>query len=328
MHRFLKKAVTPGAVARREDRRKKKVKYCKQCGAELKDEASFCPKCGTKVQDTAGTGAGSWQNVAGQWNAPPADSRSTGGGGGTGGILNRTPEGAADRMKDLSAKALEGASAFAGKAKEYGGKLAESAGEWKEGIAEGRQERQQQKVQSPPKERKKKSRAGFVAIPLLLVAVVASAAIYWYSRFTLVGVWKLVDTEAMGVDLGSLDLTDPEDLLVKAMLTLADGTRIVFTEEGDLLATASLGGAAAGLGVMDYTDNSGDSFTIHVSVDVLVTTLSANYTCAYEFDGPDRLIIHVEDAQLVLTRDKDGDPEEYLEQVSDGALDFNFNFGF
>lgn len=300
------------------------MKYCRQCGAEIKEEAVFCPKCGTKVQNALNTDADAWRNVTGQGTASPMDSQSTGMSRIAENLKDRIPKDAMDRMKGLSSKAVEGASAFAGKAKEYGEKLAGSAGEWKEGIAESRQERQQEKAQRQPKERKKGGKAKFIVISLLLVAIVASAGIYWYSRFTLVGVWKLVDTEAMGVDLNSLDMTDPEDLLVRSLLTLADGTRVAFTKEGDFLVTASLGGATAGLGVMDYTENSKDSFTIRVSLNVLITTVSASYTCQYEFDGPDRLVIYVEDAELVLTRDKEGDPEEYLRNASNGAFHFNF----
>lgn len=59
----------------------------------------------------------------------------------------------------------------------------------------------------------------------------------------------------------------------------------------------------------------------------MLTTLSASYSCSYEFDGPDRLLVHLGDATLVLTRDKDGDPEEYLEQIQESSFGFNLNLG-
>jgi hypothetical protein len=85
----------------------------------------------------------------------------------------------------------------------------------------------------------------------------------------------------------------------------------VFTKDGELRVSTSLGNIATDLGTIQYTENDNDSITIKVSVNAVVKTISANYTCDYEFDGPDKLTIYVGGATLELKRDKDADIEDY-----------------
>lgn len=320
------------------------MRYCKQCGAQMKDGAVFCPKCGTRTGGAGNTGG--WEAVngnSGQTSGQPAGKvtdnevlRN---------VMEKLPEGAKEQMKELSGKASEGMSRVADKAREYGGKLAEKAGELvnKDAPHAGTETAAQESFAQPAFDRgdqaqkqavRSKRSAGnrpaingkaIAAILLVLVLVIGIGAGFYLSRFTLVGVWKVVDTE--DVDLSDIDLTDPKDILEKALLTLGSGTRIVFTKGGDVFATASLGGVTVGPGTMSYVKNGSDSFTIQASIDVVLTTLSASYSCSYEFDGPDRLLVHLGDATLVLTRDKDGDPEEYLEQIQESSFGFNLNLG-
>lgn len=318
--------------------------YCKKCGQQLPEYAAFCVKCGTR---TRGAGnAGGWEAVNGISGQPSEQH--------TGkvtdnevlrNVMEKLPEGAKEQMKELSGKASEGMSRVAGKAREYGEKFAEKAGELvnkdtaQTGAGHAAQESfaqpavesgdAQQKVvtrsQSPAGKRPAINGKAIAVILLVLVLVIGIGAGYYISRFTLVGVWKVADTE--DVDLSDIDLTDPKDILEKALLTLGSGTRIVFTKGGDVFATASLGGVTVGPGTMSYVKNGSDSFTIQASIDVVLTTLSASYSCSYEFDGPDRLLVHLGGATLVLTRDKDGDPEEYLEKIQESSFGFNLNLG-
>jgi hypothetical protein len=249
-------------------------------------------------------------------------------------IVNKLPDGAMEQMKELSGKAAEGMARLSDKAKEYGGKMAEEAAGLKDNITGSRQEKKQSNQEyvnvipkTQTKEQKKGSAAKLLFALLLLICIVGAGTIFYLSRFTLVGVWKLVDTDKASIDMSNFDLTDPEDILKKSLLTLGSGTRIVFTKEGDVFATASLGSVTTNLGKMQYTKNGNDSFTINVSIDVLLTTLTAGYSCNYEFDGPNRLIIYIDGAKLELTRDKEGDPEEYLEKVNESSFGINLNLG-
>lgn len=301
------------------------MKYCRQCGAQMKQEAMFCPKCGTQVQKNNNTQV--WQNLTDQKAAP--ESKNVVNNEVMQNFVNKLPDGAKEQVKELTDKAAEGLTKFSDKAKEYGAKLTEKAGEFKENTEQAIQERKvtaqgHEKVE-PTKEKKTGGWVLILSILVLVIVIIGAGSLYYLSRFTLVGVWKLVDTEKTSADIGSFDLTNPEELLEQSLLTLASGTRIVFTKEGDVFATASLGGATTSLGKMGYTQNGKESFTINASLDILVTTLTASYTCTYEFDGPDRLIVHIGEAELILTRDKEGDPEQYLENISE--LPFSFDLG-
>lgn len=303
------------------------MKYCKQCGAQMKDEAVFCPSCGTKTQETDNIGV--WRNLdeqkEGKHVHPITDN------GVVQNLMNKIPDNAKDQMKELSGKAKEGVSQLAEKAREYGGKLTEKAEDFTQNVSQtvrdiprpdisGRNENTDT-VRTPHKANRKL----ILSVLVILVLVIGIGGIYYLSRVTLVGVWKVVDTEE--VDLTDIDLMDPQDILEKTLLTLGSGTRIVFTKEGDLFATASLGGVTIGPGTMGYSKNGNGQFTIHASIDAVLTTLNANYNCSYEFDGPDRLLIHIGEATLVLTRDRSGDPEEYLNQIQESGIGINLNLG-
>lgn len=314
------------------------MKYCKQCGTQMKEGAVFCPKCGTRSGGAGNTGG--WEAV----NSSNGQSSEQQTKKGTDNevlhsVLEKLPEGAKEQMKELSGRASEGMGQLAEKAREYGGRLAQKAGElvnkdtadpadMQNTFENGAQERQ---GASGHRKKSMGSRPAIngraiAAILLVLVLVIGIGAGFYMSRFTLVGVWKVVDTE--DVDLSDIDLTDPKDILEKALLTLGSGTRVVFTRGGDVFATASLGGVTVGPGTMSYTKNGSDSFTIQATIDVVLTSLSASYSCGYEFDGPDRLLVHLGDATLVLTRDKEGKPEEYLEKLQEkSSFGFNLDLG-
>ena len=300
------------------------MKYCKQCGAQMKDEAVFCPSCGTKTQETDNIGV--WRNLdeqkEGKHVHPITDN------GVVQNLMNKIPDNAKDQMKELSGKAKEGVSQLAEKAREYGGKHTEKAenltqnASWIVQDIPGQNENRET-IRTPHKGKWKLLIS--VLVILVLVIGIGIGGSYYLSRFTLVGVWKVVDAEE--VELSDIDLIDPQDILEKTLLTLANGTRIVFTKEGDLFATASLGGVTIGPGIMEYSKTGNDQFTIHASIDVVLTTLNANYSCNYEFDGPDRLLVHIGEATLVLTRDRSGDPEEYLNRIQESGIGINFNLG-
>lgn len=300
------------------------MKYCKHCGAQMKDSAVFCPSCGKKTQETDSIQV--WENLneqTGSKHGRPVTDHET-----VQNLMKKLPDGTVDQMKELTGKAKDGVSHLAEKAREYGGRFAEKAGDFTQDASQAQAVRNIP-VQKEKRETVRKPHKGtgkiLAVVLLLLVLVIGGGGIYYLSRFTLVGVWKVVDTD--DVDLSNIDLTDPKDILEKTLLTLGSGTRIVFTKEGDLFATASLGGVTLGPGTMSYSKNGNDSFTIQASVDVILTTLSANYSCSYEFDGPDRLLVHLGEATLTLTRDTAGDPEEYLNQIPESGIGISLPFG-
>ena len=211
------------------------MKYCVQCGAQMKDEALFCPKCGRRIQEAVNTAAR--------------------------GIHTVKPE------------------------------------------------------------RKKGSRTKFIVTAVLLVAAVVSVGVCMYGRlkpagnksesttkeddgehdrYTLTGEWKLAEKSGGGT--GSFDITDPKDILVRTFLTLTEGARIVFTEDGKLLVRESFGSLSTDIGSMEYTTGSNNSITINFSVTVLGRKVSAGYTCHCVFQGSDRLTIYMGDTTLILTR--------------------------
>lgn len=298
------------------------MKYCKQCGAQMKDGAAFCPVCGTKTDEADSINV--WESIYEHEHVhhtnPVTDNEVVRN------LMQKIPDGTKGQMKELSEKVTEGMNQLADKAREYGGKFTEKAGNFAQNTSKATRDiSSQTKNNEVVNVKNSGNRKIRLAILIVLFLAIGIGSIYYLSRFTLVGVWKVVDTE--DVDLSDIDLTNPEDILEKALLTLGSGTRMVFTKGGDVFATASLGGVTIGPGTMGYSKNGNDSFTIHASINAVVTTLNADYRCGYEFDGPDRLLIYIGDAVLTLTRDKDGDPEEYLNQIQESTLGIHFDLG-
>lgn len=284
------------------------MKFCRQCGAEMKEDAIFCPKCGVRVKGADNTGI--WdqlekqnQNLSGQHDRKTND--------------------AIESIKDLSGRASEGMEKIIEKTSAYGEMISEKAKELTQNTAHPSQKKEGQGKPNKRKQKKQGSKKILLPVFLVVLLVLIAGGIYYKSRFTLVGVWQIAGTE--NVNLGDIDLTDPNDIIKKALLTAGSGTRIVFTKEGDIFATASLGGVTIGPGTMNYSKNNDNSFTITASVNAVVTTLSANYSCGYHFEGPDQLLVSLGDATLTLTRDKNGDPEEYLSRIQESPIGFQLN---
>lgn len=228
------------------------MKYCRQCGAEMKPDAVFCPKCGIRVENKDNIQV--WQELTEQETIH--ESKGILNSEAVQNLVNKFPEGTKDQVKELSGKAAEGMTMISAKAKEYSGKLSVKAGEFKENTAQAIQERRRKAYQGEANGtvKEKKAGNGMKLLPMLVLSIIiiGIGAVYYLSRFTLVGVWQLAHTEKTNVDMSNFDLTNPEDLLEQSLLTLTSGTRIIFTKEGDVFAAASFAGATTGLGKMSY----------------------------------------------------------------------------
>ena len=108
------------------------MKYCKQCGAPMKDEAVFCPSCGTKAEETDSIGV--WRSLDEQKNGkhanPITDNEVVQS------LMKKIPDNAKDQMKELSGKAKEGVSQLAEKARDYGGRLTEKAEDFTQNVSQ------------------------------------------------------------------------------------------------------------------------------------------------------------------------------------------------
>ena len=164
--------------------------------------------------------------------------------------------------------------------------------------------------QEPSQAHVKRGLIGTAVVVLVLLLCLGTVAGLLLNRKTLTGVWKVQDISSTGVSLGGLDLTNAADLALKSLLDLTEESRLAFVKSGELVVAASEGRPVA---MMTYEKKDKESLTLRLSVSVpFVGTVSADYDCGYRFIDKDHLVLSLKGVELVLEKDREGKPREYL----------------
>lgn len=136
--------------------------------------------------------------------------------------------------------------------------------------------------------------------------------------FTVVGVWSAAALEeAAEIDYNP---DDAAESAIHSLLNLANGSRLVFTKDGELILANTNKLLTANLGSISYADDKKGSLMVRIGAFGISTSAPINY----EYDGPNKLYLEAYGQRLTLIRQTGEKPDDYKNLTQDG-IGFEIN---